>query len=139
MQPTLYYPRPAPKLADISLYPTACLIIPKVHQCPPMDAFWLNVKVFAMLFPQPQKPKLEVPFTMLKKLFLFVMISFKLYTVFKNPQPSLGTPITTDNLSSQGIFTNFVKPQRSKTWEIRYHWLEDKIAQEKQLQLIWKT
>ena len=56
-----------------------------------------------------------------------------LETVFEHPQPAAGTPITTDNLTSHGTLTNFVKPKKSKTWDMRYHWLEDRIAQ-KQIQ-----
>ena len=36
-----------------------------------------------------------------------------LQTIFKHPQLANETPITTDNLTSQGILTNFVKPKHS--------------------------
>ena len=60
-----------------------------------------------------------------------------LETVFRHPQPAKGSPIVTDNLTSQGILTKLIKPRKSKTWDMRYHWLEDRISQ-KDIQLIWK-
>jgi len=60
-----------------------------------------------------------------------------LETVFRHPQPEKGSPIVTDNLTSQGILTKLIKPRKSKTWDMRYHWLEDRISQ-KDIQLIWK-
>ena len=60
-----------------------------------------------------------------------------LETVFQHPRPVLGSPIITDNLTSKGILTHLIKPHKSKTWDMRYHWLEDRIKK-KQIQLIWK-
>ena len=60
-----------------------------------------------------------------------------LETVYLHQQPTEGSPIVTDNLKYQGILTCFIKPRKSKTWDMRYHWLEDRIFQ-KQIQLIWK-
>ena len=52
-------------------------------------------------------------------------------------QPNKGSTIITDNLTSQGILTCFIKTRKSKTWGMRYHWIEDRIFQ-KYIQLIWK-
>jgi hypothetical protein len=60
-----------------------------------------------------------------------------LETVFHHPQPKLGSPIITNNITSQGILTHFIKSRKSKTWDMRYHWLEDRI-EKKEIQLIWK-
>ena len=51
-----------------------------------------------------------------------IPIHHLLKTMFKYRQPSKGTPITTNNLTSQGILTNFVKPKRLITWDMRYHY-----------------
>jgi hypothetical protein len=39
-----------------------------------------------------------------------------LETVFRHPQPEKGSPIVTDNLTSQGILIKLIKPRKSKTW-----------------------
>ena len=54
-----------------------------------------------------------------------------------NPQPKDGCPLITDNLTSQGILTKLIKPRKSKTWDMPYHWLEDQFAN-KEINLIWK-
>ena len=46
-----------------------------------------------------------------------------------HPQPMLGTPLKTDNKTSYDIMTNLIKPRKSKTWDMRNNWLEDKIKQ----------
>ena len=46
-----------------------------------------------------------------------------LKTVFLHQQPTTGTPIVTDNMTYQGILTSFIKPCKSKTWDMIYHWL----------------
>ena len=38
-----------------------------------------------------------------------------LETVYLHQQPTKGSPIITDNITSQGILTNFIKPRKSKT------------------------
>ena len=58
-------------------------------------------------------------------------------TVYLHQQPTKVSPIITDNITSQVILTHFIKTRRSKTWYVRYHWLEDRIIQ-KHIQLIWK-
>lgn len=42
-----------------------------------------------------------------------------------HPQPA--TPIKTDNSTALGIVTSLMKPKRSKTWDMRYHWVEDRV------------
>jgi hypothetical protein len=54
-----------------------------------------------------------------------------------HPQPATGTPLVTDNASAHGILTKLMKPRRSKAWDMRYHWLEDRIEQ-RQFKLIWQ-
>ncbi|GFH59506.1 hypothetical protein CTEN210_15982 [Chaetoceros tenuissimus] len=54
-----------------------------------------------------------------------------------HPQPDDGTPLVTDNASSHGLLTKLMKPKRAKEWDMRYHWLEDRI-QQKQYKLIWR-
>jgi len=57
--------------------------------------------------------------------------------VLKHPQPELGTPIVTDNVTLKGIISKLIKPRKSKTWDMRYHWIEDRIKKQ-EIQLIWK-
>ena len=52
-----------------------------------------------------------------------------LETVYLHQQPTKGSPIITDNLTYQGILTRFIKPRELKTWDMRYHWLENRIFQ----------
>ena len=61
-----------------------------------------------------------------------------LQNIFCNPQPKEVSPIITNNLTSFGIFTHFTKPLNSKTWDIQYHFLGDRIQIIQQIQLIWK-
>jgi hypothetical protein len=42
-----------------------------------------------------------------------------------HPQPP--TPIKTDNATTLVIVTSLMKPKRSKTWDMRYHWIEDRV------------
>ena len=41
--------------------------------------------------------------------------------VYLYQQPTKGSPIITKNITSQGILTRFIKPRKSKTWDMRYH------------------
>ena len=52
-----------------------------------------------------------------------------------HPQPP--TPIKTDNLTSKGIISKLIKPAKSKSWDMRHHWIGDKIT-EKIINLIWR-
>ena len=58
-------------------------------------------------------------------------------TVYLHHQPNKSSPIIIDNLISQGILASLIKPRKSKTWYIRYCWLEDRIFRN-HVQLIWK-
>jgi hypothetical protein len=53
-----------------------------------------------------------------------------------HPQPPTGTPLETDNSTAHDILTATVRMKRSKAFDMRYHWLKDRIAQ-KQFQLYW--
>ena len=66
-----------------------------------------------------------------------IPIAHILSRVFRHPQPTRGTPMVTDNSTSKDLLTQLIKPKKSKTWDMRYHWLEDRIKMN-QLQLIWK-
>ena len=60
-----------------------------------------------------------------------------LETIYLHQQPTKGSPTSTENFASQVILTSFIKTCKYKTWDMRYHWLEDRIFQ-KRIQLIWK-
>jgi hypothetical protein len=53
-----------------------------------------------------------------------------------HPQPPTGTPLETDNSTAHDILTATVRMKRSKAFDMRYHWLKDRIAQ-KQFNLYW--
>ena len=55
-----------------------------------------------------------------------------------HPQPISGTPIETDNSTAHDILTAQVRMKRSKAFDMRYHWIKDRIAQ-KQFDLYWST
>ena len=61
-----------------------------------------------------------------------------LENVLLHRQPTKVPPIVTYNLTSQCILTSFIKPCKPKTWDLRYHWLENRIYQ-RQIQLIWNS
>ena len=50
-----------------------------------------------------------------------------------HPQPP--TPLKTDNSTACGFVSNFVQQKRSKSWDMRYHWLKEK--QNKDFQVYW--
>ncbi len=52
-----------------------------------------------------------------------------------HPQPP--TPLKTDNRTSRDIITSLCKPKKSKSWDMRYHWVEDRVN-DKQLNLHWQ-
>ena len=54
-----------------------------------------------------------------------------------HPKPKDGTPLVTDNTSSHGLLTKLMKQKRAKDWDMRYHWLEDRV-QQKQFKIIWR-
>ena len=53
-----------------------------------------------------------------------------------HPQPTTGTPLETDNSTAHDILKAQVRMKRSKAFDMRYHWLKDRIAQ-KQFHLYW--
>jgi hypothetical protein len=52
-----------------------------------------------------------------------------------HPQPP--TPLKTDNSTAHGILTSLIKQKRSKAFDMRYHWLRDRI-QQRQFQVYWR-
>ncbi|KAI2504487.1 Reverse transcriptase (RNA-dependent DNA polymerase) [Fragilaria crotonensis] len=53
-----------------------------------------------------------------------------------HPQPPSGTPLETDNSTAHGILHAQVRMKKSKAFDMRYHWLKDRISQ-KQFNLYW--
>jgi hypothetical protein len=51
-------------------------------------------------------------------------------------QPDSGTPLETDNSTAHGILHATVRLKRSKAFDMRYHWLQDRVAQG-QFNLYW--
>lgn len=47
------------------------------------------------------------------------------------------TPIITDNMAAQGIATNNCKQRRSKSMDMRYHWIRDRVGL-KDFEIIWR-
>ena len=54
-----------------------------------------------------------------------------------HPQPKEGTPAFMDNSTSHGILTSTMRSKLSKAFDMRFHWIKDRI-QQKQFQLIWR-
>ena len=52
-------------------------------------------------------------------------------------QPPLGTPAFTDNSTAHGILTSKMRRKLSKAFDMRYHWVKDRIAQN-QFNLQWR-
>ena len=53
-----------------------------------------------------------------------------------HPQPPNGTPIRTDNSTADGIMNRTVKPKRSKSMDMRFWWLVDRVEQN-QFRIFW--
>jgi hypothetical protein len=51
-------------------------------------------------------------------------------------QPPTGTPLETDNATAHGILHATVRMKKSKAFDMRYHWLKDRVSQ-KQFNLYW--
>ena len=51
-----------------------------------------------------------------------------------HPQPA--TPLKTDNSTAAGFVYDNIHQKRSKSWDMRYHWLRDKQTQE-QFNIFW--
>jgi hypothetical protein len=58
-------------------------------------------------------------------------------TEMGHPQPPSGTPLETDNTTALGILRAQVRMKRSKAFDMRIHWLRDRVAT-KQFNLHWK-
>jgi hypothetical protein len=56
-------------------------------------------------------------------------------TELGHPQPP--TPIKTDNTTAHGILTRTVRQKLSKAFDMRFHWMRDRIDQ-KQFHLYWE-
>ena len=48
------------------------------------------------------------------------------------------TPVKTDNSTAQGFIEDNIHMKKSKSWDMRYHWLRDRQTQN-QFQFYWKT
>jgi hypothetical protein len=44
-------------------------------------------------------------------------------------QPPTGTPLETDNATAHGILHATVRMKKSKAFDMRYHWLKDRVSQ----------
>jgi hypothetical protein len=53
-----------------------------------------------------------------------------------HPQPATGTPFETDNNTAQGILNSKMRQKLSKSFDMRYWWMKDRIKQG-QFNLIW--
>jgi len=53
-----------------------------------------------------------------------------------HPQPTTGSPFETDNSTAQGILTSKMRQKLSKSFDMRYWWMKDRIDQG-QFNLIW--
>ena len=51
-----------------------------------------------------------------------------------HPQPP--TPIETDNKTATAFINNTLKQRRSKSWDMRYFWLLDRVSQS-QFYIYW--
>jgi len=64
-----------------------------------------------------------------------VAIPIKRILEFLNhPQPA--TPVKTDNSTATGFIHDNIQQRRSKSWDMRYHWLREKQTQE-QFKFFW--
>ena len=53
-----------------------------------------------------------------------------------HPQNKKGVQITTDSITAHGILTSTTQAKLSKAYDMRYHWIKDRIRR-KQFQLLW--
>ena len=51
-----------------------------------------------------------------------------------HPQPK--TPLKTDNSTAEGFANKSMRQKRSKSWDMRFHWIRDRVAQE-QFKIFW--
>ena len=52
-----------------------------------------------------------------------------------HPQPP--TPVKTDNSTSTGFIHDNIHMKKSKSWDMRYHWLRDRLSQ-RQFNFFWQ-
>ena len=52
------------------------------------------------------------------------------------PQPP--TPLQTDNSTAEGVVNNTVQPKRTKSMDMRFHWLRDRAVHQKQFRIYWR-
>ena len=50
--------------------------------------------------------------------------------------PQLATPLTTDNITAEGIMNGTLKQKRSKSIDMRFNWLKDRVKR-KQFAVTW--
>ena len=60
----------------------------------------------------------------------------RILRALNHPQPP--TPVKTDNTTTNGFIYNNIHQKRSKSWDMRYYWLRDKITQQ-QLKFFWES
>jgi hypothetical protein len=54
-----------------------------------------------------------------------------------HPQPTTGSPFATDNITARGILTSKMRQKLSKSFDMRYWWMKDRIRQG-QFNLLWQ-
>ncbi len=55
-------------------------------------------------------------------------------TELGHPQPP--TPLKTDNSTTESFANSTLRQKRSKSWDVRFHWLRDREAQD-QFKIYW--
>jgi hypothetical protein len=131
MQHTWYFPMHA---VDVPAFTFSVMYQPQHHPIhDPMDLSMSSAKTFVEFHHLQQKPKLVDCLLMLKRLPVPIKTALE---EMGHPQPTTGTPLETDNSTAHDILTATVRMKRSKAFDMRYHWLKDRIAQ-KQFNLYW--
>ena len=44
----------------------------------------------------------------------------------------------TDNSTAEGVVNNKVQPKRTKSMDMRFHWLRDRAVNQKQFKIYWR-
>ena len=57
-------------------------------------------------------------------------------TEMGHPQPP--TPLQTDNSTAEGVVNNTVQPKRTKSMDMRFHWLRDRTVNQNQFRIYWR-
>ena len=55
--------------------------------------------------------------------------------ILGHPQPP--TPMKTDNKTAAAFSKQTLKPKRSKSWDMRYYWIQDRVTQD-QFIIYWE-